>query len=104
MLSGLTCGTSQIQNGDAGMAMYTPHHRLATLSCRELHTRTYVTVQNNYNGKVPDIAALQCIRCVPPSVGLHQMHTIVVPSWHISAQSLALQDKPNHFLDQSRPT
>jgi hypothetical protein len=59
------------------------------------HVRTYVAVQNNYNGKVPDIVALQCIRYVPPSVGLHhQMHTIVVPSWSI----------PNHFLDQSMPT
>jgi hypothetical protein len=43
---------------------YTPHHRLATLSW-VTHTHTYVvTVKNNYNGKVPDIAALQCIRYV----------------------------------------
>jgi hypothetical protein len=27
------------------------------------------------------------LRCIPPSVGLHQMHTIVVPSLSISAQS-----------------
>jgi hypothetical protein len=62
----------------------------------------YVTVQNNYNGKVPDIAPLQCIRYVPPSVGLHQMHTIVVPSLeYLRSITIALQNKPNHLLDQS---
>jgi hypothetical protein len=32
------------------------------LGLHPIDTRTYVTVQNNNNGKVPDIAALQCIR------------------------------------------
>jgi hypothetical protein len=41
------------------------------------HVRTYVTVQNNYNGKVPDIAALHAYATFLPSVGLHH---IVVPS------------------------
>jgi hypothetical protein len=68
------------------------------------HVRTYVTVQNNYNGKVPDIAPLQCIRYVPPSVGLRTCTLLLCHLWSFSAQSLALQNKPNHFLDQSRPT
>jgi hypothetical protein len=61
------------------------------------HVRTYVAVQNNYNGKVPDIAALQCIRYVPPSVGLHQMHTIVVPLGVSPLNHLHCKTNPTTF-------
>jgi hypothetical protein len=59
---------------------------------------TYTTLHHTYvrHSTVPDIAPLQCIRYVPPSVGLHQMHTIVVPSLEYlrSITCIAKQTQP----------
>jgi hypothetical protein len=56
------------------------------------HTAMRTIVRKiRYNGKVPDIAALQCIRYVPPSVGLHQMHANNVLLCHLGVSPL------NHF-------